>query len=46
MEGVAPAAALLVATREAFEEWIVAPDKSGTLERAVQDGAAHAVILR
>jgi len=40
MEVVAPAAALLVATREAFEQWIVAADKSATLARAVQDRVA------
>jgi hypothetical protein len=37
---VAPPAAVLVCTRAAFAEWIVAPDKGASLARAIDNGTA------
>ena len=37
---IAPPAAALVCTPEAFEAWLAAPDKAASLDEAVRAGAA------
>jgi hypothetical protein len=38
--GIAPPAAALVCTPDAFEAWLAAPDKAASLDEAVRAGTA------